>query len=60
VLAGLYLLDMLLEYDMPLSKIVEHLQELVGPSYYDRIDTRFPAERRDEILKRFQGEHPPT
>jgi len=58
VLAGLYLLDMLLEYDMPLSKIVDRLQELAGPSYYDRIDTRFPAERRDEILRRFQGEHP--
>ena len=57
-LAGLYLLDMLLAYDIPLSEIVEHLQKLAGPSYYDRIDARFPEERREEIIGRFQGEHP--
>ncbi|MGI8827761.1 MAG: phosphoglucomutase/phosphomannomutase family protein [Chloroflexota bacterium] len=60
VLAGLYLLDMLLAYDTPLSKIVERLQTMVGPSYYDRIDSRFAPERRQEILARFQGEHPAT
>lgn len=58
VLAGLFLLDMLLAYDMPLSQIVAHLQEEAGPSYYDRIDVRFPAEKRREVLDRFAGEHP--
>lgn len=57
-LAALYLLEMLLDYDMPLSAIVSHLQEIAGPSYYDRIDVRFPEERRDEILGRFRGAHP--
>lgn len=57
-LAGLYLLEMLLDYAMPLSKIVEHLQDIAGPSYYDRIDVRFPEERRAEVLGRFAGEHP--
>lgn len=58
VLAGLFLLDMVLAYGQPLSQIVQHLQEVAGPGYYDRIDARFPEERRSEILDRFQGEHP--
>jgi len=58
VLAGLFLLDMLLAYDMPLSQIVQHMQETVGPSYYDRVDARFPEERREEILSHFEGEPP--
>jgi phosphomannomutase len=58
VLAGLFLLDMLIDYDMPMSQIVQHLQTVAGPSYYDRIDVRFPAEQRREVLARFAGEHP--
>lgn len=58
VLAGLYLLEMLLAYDMPTSAIVQRLQDMAGPSYYDRIDSRFPEERREEIIGRFKGEHP--
>ena len=57
-LAGLYLLEMMLDYGEPLSQILAHLQEVAGPSYYDRIDVRFPAERRAEVLSRFEGEHP--
>jgi phosphomannomutase len=57
-LAGLYLLEMLLAYDMPMSKIVQHLQDIAGPSYYDRLDIRFPEEKREEVIARFQGEHP--
>ncbi|MGI8969008.1 MAG: phosphoglucomutase/phosphomannomutase family protein [Chloroflexota bacterium] len=57
-LAGLYLLDMVLDYGMPVSEIVEYLQKTAGPSYYERIDARFPEERREEIIGRFQGEHP--
>jgi phosphomannomutase len=60
LLANLFLLDMRLAYDMPLSAIVQRLQELAGPSYYDRIDVRFPAEKRAEVMARFQGEHPQT
>ncbi|MGH2442054.1 MAG: phosphoglucomutase/phosphomannomutase family protein [Chloroflexota bacterium] len=57
-LAGLYLLEMMLSYDMPLSGIVQHVQEMAGPSYYDRIDVRFPEERRAEVIDKFRGEHP--
>ena len=41
-----------------MSKIVQHLQDIAGPSYYDRLDIRFPEEKREEVIARFQGEHP--
>src|SRR5450759_99592 len=58
VLAGLYLLEMLMDYDMPMSQIVDHLQEMAGPSYYDRIDVRFKPEQRAGVMARFQGPPP--
>lgn len=57
-LADLYLLDMLLEYGRPLSQIIDHLHEIAGPSYYERLDVRFPEERREAVMARFQREHP--
>jgi alpha-D-glucose phosphate-specific phosphoglucomutase len=57
-LAALYITEMRLAYDMPMSDIVRHLQEEAGPSYYDRIDVRFPEEKREEVIARFAGEHP--
>lgn len=53
-LASLYLLEMMLDYDMPVSQIVARLQEVAGPSHYKRIDVRFPPERRSEVLGRFE------
>jgi alpha-D-glucose phosphate-specific phosphoglucomutase len=57
-LAAMYVMEMLQAYDVPMSKIVEHLQEEAGPSYYQRIDVRFPEEKREEVYGRFAGEHP--
>jgi alpha-D-glucose phosphate-specific phosphoglucomutase len=57
-LAALYITEMRLAYDMPMSAIVQHLQEEAGPSHYDRIDVRFPEEKRGEVIARFAGEHP--
>jgi phosphomannomutase len=57
-LAGLFLLEMLLAYDVPLSAILDHLQQVAGPSYYDRLDVRFPAEARAEVMARFEGDVP--
>lgn len=57
-LAALYVMEMLQAYNLPMSKIVQHLQEEAGPSYYERIDVRFPEEKREEVYGRFAGEHP--
>ena len=57
-LAAMYIMEMLQAYDIPMSEIVQHLQEEAGPSYYERIDVRFPEEKREEVYGRFAGEHP--
>jgi phosphomannomutase len=44
ILAGLMIADMIVEYQMPLSRILAHLFELVGPHAYDRHDIRFERE----------------
>jgi alpha-D-glucose phosphate-specific phosphoglucomutase len=57
-LAAMYVMEMLQSYDMPMSQIVAHLQEMAGPSYYERIDIRFAEEKREQVIGRFAGEHP--
>ncbi len=42
LLAGLYLLDMMVRMDRKPSQLVEALFEVVGPHYYDRIDRPLP------------------
>jgi phosphomannomutase len=39
ILAGLYLLDLMVQLDRKPSELIELLFERVGPSYYKRIDT---------------------
>jgi phosphomannomutase len=45
ILAGLYLLDMMVKLDKKPSELIEWLFEKVGPHYYDRIDTLFSGDR---------------
>lgn len=63
VLSGIMFADMIVDYGKPLSKILDHLTELVGPHFYARHDLHldrqeYPA-RRQEIYGRLQNE-PPT
>jgi phosphomannomutase len=46
ILAGLYLLDMMVRLDRKPSQLLELLFEKVGPHYYDRIDTQFSGDRQ--------------
>ena len=43
ILSGLMMAAMIVDYGMPLSGILAHLEDLVGPHAYDRHDIRFPA-----------------
>jgi phosphomannomutase len=45
ILAGLYILDMMVKLDRKPSELIGLLFEKVGPHYYDRIDTQFSGER---------------
>jgi phosphomannomutase len=48
ILAGLYLLDMMVKLGKKPAELVELLFEKVGPHFYDRIDTPLAPEKRDE------------
>jgi phosphomannomutase len=63
ILAGLMVAAMIVDYGMPLSGIVAHLEELVGPHAYARHDLALPREgydaRREEMYRRLR-EDPPS
>jgi phosphomannomutase len=53
ILAGLYILDLMVKLQCKPTQLIDLLFKKVGPHYYDRIDTRFtgdPQARRDRIL----------
>lgn len=60
ILMGLLILEMVAQAGVPLEKMVEELLDEVGPSYYERLDTRLsrPIAKKD-IVKRLT-EHAPT
>ncbi len=58
LVAGLYLMDFCVQTGKTPSQLLEHLFELVGPHYYERIDTTFPEEQRGAIIARLQAAQP--
>lgn len=59
ILAGLYLLDMMVKLDRKPAELVDLLFREVGPSYYDRIDVPFTGERKP-IEERIRQTRPDT
>ncbi|MGZ8481557.1 MAG: phosphoglucomutase/phosphomannomutase family protein [Candidatus Limnocylindria bacterium] len=49
IAAGLFLLDLWLSKGKRASEVLAELQALAGPSYYDRVDTRFAREGYDAV-----------
>jgi phosphomannomutase len=60
ILAGLYILDMMVRLEMKPSELVELLFEKVGPHYYDRIDSPLSPDKRDEYRKLMDEAQPTT
>ncbi len=64
ILSGLMMASMIVDYGMPLSGILKHLEDLVGPHAYDRHDIRFPRdgyeERKVQVYARMQQDEPTT
>ena len=62
VLSGLFFADMIVQYGLPLSRILQRLEELVGPHFYARHDIHLEREeyagRRAELYGRLQRELP--
>jgi phosphomannomutase len=60
ILAGLYILDLMVRLNMTPSQLIEHLYSQVGAHYYDRIDNRFPADQREATRQRILDAKPAT
>jgi phosphomannomutase len=60
ILAGLYILDLMVRLNKTPSQLIEHLYDQVGPHYYDRIDQRFDAEQREATRQRILDANPTT
>ena len=60
ILAGLYILDLMVRLGKTPSQLIEYLYSQVGAHYYDRIDTRFPAEQREATRQRILNANPQT
>jgi phosphomannomutase len=58
ILAGLFLLDMMVRQGKKPSELIDELFDLVGAHYYDRIDMDYPHESRAEIRKRVSAAQP--
>lgn len=60
ILAGLYVLDLMVRLGKSPSQLIEHLYSQVGAHYYDRIDQRFQAEQREATRQRILNANPTT
>lgn len=58
ILAGLFLLDYVVQSGRSPAELVEHLFDMVGPHHYDRLDLDFPQEERANIAARIQACEP--
>lgn len=58
ILAGLFVLDLMVRMDKTPSQLIEHLYSQVGAHYYDRIDQRFAADQRDATRQRILDADP--
>jgi len=58
ILAGLYLLDLMVKLQKSPSQLIEYLYSQVGPHYYDRIDLPLPAGQREATIARVRGSQP--
>ena len=61
ILGNLYFLDLMVQTGKSPSELIEHLYDKLGASYYyDRVDTRFPDEKRPEARARLDAAEPET
>jgi alpha-D-glucose phosphate-specific phosphoglucomutase len=60
ILAGLFLLDLMIKKQKSPLQLIEYLYSLVGPHYYDRIDIRLTPAQRENTLTRVRAQQPET
>lgn len=58
ILCSLFLLDLMVKLNKTPTQLLDHLFSIVGPHYYDRIDTPFPPARNQEVRAKIANEKP--
>lgn len=58
ILAGLFFLDLMVQKAKSPSQLLDYLFELVGPHYYDRIDTHLEPDKKQEIMEQVRAAKP--
>ncbi|MHB0859249.1 MAG: phosphoglucomutase/phosphomannomutase family protein [Anaerolineae bacterium] len=58
ILAGLYLLDLMVQMNKTPGQLLEHVFSLVGAHYYDRVDRHMTAEEKPEVMARIRAARP--
>jgi phosphomannomutase len=58
ILAGLFILDFMVQSSKRPSELVEYLYSKVGPHYYDRVDSIFAPQERKRVTKRLREAKP--
>ncbi len=60
ILAGLYLLDLMVRLGKTPAQLIDYLYARVGPHYYDRVDKRFDESLRGATRQRILDARPAT
>jgi phosphomannomutase len=60
ILAGLYILDLMVRLNKTPSQLIDYLYSQIGAHYYDRVDRRFPPELREATRRRILEANPAT
>ncbi|MBI4670615.1 MAG: phosphoglucomutase/phosphomannomutase family protein [Chloroflexi bacterium] len=58
ILCSLFLMDLMRQLNKTPTQLLDHLFGIVGPHYYDRIDTPFPPSRNAEVRAKIANEKP--
>ena len=58
ILAGLYLLDLMVKMNMKPSQLLEHIFSLVGAHYYDRVDRGMSPQEKPAVVARIDDARP--
>jgi phosphomannomutase len=58
IVAGLFLVDLMVRLGRPMSGVLDHLREKLGDWHYLRLDARYPAADRQSIAERVANARP--
>jgi len=58
ILSGLYFLDLMVKTAKNPSELIDYLYSKVGPHHFNRVDVKFPEEKRQAIIERIRQDQP--